>query len=133
MFEVMKKFGENIMNIEKERATDFDELRRKIELIKKEEMAKKERGEFFDIHFEDIDPKELSEESLNIFSRFLDKTLTRGEFSDYKVSGGINDSQVNFKAYLGNKLQRRENLEWFDPDEFELWKKSAEKRNQQEE
>ncbi|HPT39998.1 MAG TPA: hypothetical protein PLQ44_00060 [Candidatus Paceibacterota bacterium] len=128
----MEKFARHI-NIEKERATDFDELRRKIELIKKEEMAKKERGEFFDIHFEDIDPKELSEESLNIFSRFLDKTLTRGEFSDYKVSGGINDSQVNFKAYLGNKLQRRENLEWFDPDEFELWKKSAEKRNQQEE
>jgi len=128
----MEKFARHI-NIEKERAMDFDELRRKIELIKKEEMAKKERGEFFDIHFEDIDPKELSEESLNIFSRFLDKTLTRGEFSDYKVSGGINDSQVNFKAYLGNKLQRRENLEWFDPDEFELWKKSAEKRNQQEE
>jgi len=132
MFEVMKKFGENIMNIEKERATDFDELRRKIELIKKEEMAKKERGEFFDIHFEDIDPEELNEESLKIFDKFLNKTLTRGEFSDYKVSGGPNDSQVNFKAYLGNKLQYKENLKWFDPDEFELWKKSAEKRSQQE-
>lgn len=125
----MEKFGRNI-NIEKERTIDFGELRSKVELIKKEEMAKKERGEFFDVHFEDIDPKELSEESLEIFDKFLNKTLTRGEFYDYKVSGGINDSQVNFKAYLGNKLQRRENLEWFDPEEFELWKKSAEKKSQ---
>lgn len=130
MHKDMEKFERNI-NIEKERTTDFEELRSKVELIKKEEMAKKERGEFFDIYFEDIDPKELSEESLNIFSKFLNKTLTREEFSNYQVSGNAHDSQINFKSYLANKLQYKENLEWFDPDELRLWREMVEKRKQQ--
>lgn len=112
------KEGINIENTEK---IDFEALRHQVELIKEEEMAKKEKGEYHDPHFDFIEPNELIEEDLIIFDKFLKKILTRGDFFGYKVSGEMSSPRLEFKAWLGNKLQVEE---WFDP-ELKDWKDST--------
>lgn len=110
-----EKIEKNI-NIEE---IDFDALRKKVGLIKKEEMAKKEKGENYDPHFDFIESDKLIEEDLMIFDKFLNKILTKKELADYKIFGKVDNPRVEFKYWLSNRVLCNGNLEWFDHD---MWK-----------
>ena len=60
----MEKIKEKLNN-----DPNFEALRHQVELIKKEEMIKKENGEDYDTHFDIIDPSKLTDEDLLIFDK----------------------------------------------------------------
>jgi hypothetical protein len=107
----MEKIKENIENNTEK--IDFEGLRQQVESIQKVEMAKKEKGEHYDPHFDFIKPNELIEKDFIIFHKFLKETLTKGDFFNYNASGEMSGSRLEFKAWLGNKLQVEE---WFIPE-----------------
>jgi hypothetical protein len=111
----MEKLKEGI-NIENTEEIYFESLRHQVELIKKEEMMKKDNGEKYDPHFDFVEPNKLTEEDLIIFDKFLKKILTKEEFAYYKPLGGLGDSRAEFKYWLSNKVLCDGNLEWFDPN-----------------
>ncbi len=119
----MEKIEEKLNN-----EPDFESLRQKVAEIQKEEMIKKEKGEYYDPHFDFINPEILTEEDLIIFDKFLKKILTREEFENYRVPGTINDPRLEFRGFLGNKLGLVDNLKWFNPKDFETWEKAKKRK-----
>jgi len=77
----------------KEKNNKLDLFGAEIERIKEKEMLKKkeweennERGEAYEIHFDEIDPEELTEEDCDIYNKFKDDTLTLKGFLEYEQS-----------------------------------------------
>lgn len=125
--EKIKLNPENEEGQKRERsAIDFEGLWQEIAAIKNDELAKKERGEKYNPHFQDFCPSELTEEDLEIYQEFRERRLDRERFLAYqrsmlgrRVEEPLKDTRMNFMGWLVNQLMGEENLKWFDPEEYE--------------
>lgn len=100
---------------EKLAAEELNVLRQKIADIKAAEMERKNIGREYNFHFNFIDSDKLADEDLEIFVKFRNKTLKKNEFTIWRNSVADDSSSWYFSAWMGGKLQERENMEWFDP------------------
>lgn len=85
----------------------MDKFRKEVARLKKEEEENlNEKGQRKTVHFEEIDPSELSEVDMVIHQMLLNKELSDKEFDIYRdqIKKSGNNSQKQFAAYIANKL-----------------------------
>lgn len=94
-----------------------EKFRQKLSEMKAAEMAKKEKGEEYDPHWDYINPEDFTDEQAvydaEILKKFQEKTLTFDEFNDARNEVSMSlpkdgkdhseDSRPNFYYYLTNK------------------------------
>mgnify|MGYP001616380700 CR=1 FL=1 len=124
----MEKF-ENITS--KEKGDELEKFREEFKKLKEENLNKKERGETYNPHFDNLDPNLLGEEGLFFWKGLNEANSEEAlnnlekDFSEYrgKISGetiqklanqGLEgealgkafygDSKINFIGFFGNEL-----------------------------
>lgn len=62
------------------------------------------------VHFQSVNPDELTNEDMGIYEKYLANALTKEEFEKYRKQFNfvsIEDSRHSFSAFIGNKLAVR--------------------------
>ena len=83
------------------------------------EIAELKAAKGHDIHFDSINPDELTDEDLEIFGKFKNKTLKRGEFKMWSKTAIKGSARFYFYGWINNRLNERENIKWYDPISYE--------------
>lgn len=127
----MEEFNFNEQNYSSEKK--MESLRREIADLKQQEMTKKERGEHYNPHFDEIEPNELTAGDLLMYQKLKEATLTPEEFNEYRqpfweaqrgekevsAEESSSASRRNFAAWLTNQmLASPEMLKKLYPEDF---------------
>lgn len=113
----------------------YEKLRQEIAEVQEFELNNKKNGFKYNPHFDGIKPEELTNEDLEIFKRFKEGTLTRGEFTKYQSSFWENSGNQRgiFMAWVANKLSSKEWAErWKKEDSYEKLRQELEKIKKEE-
>ena len=123
---------------EEKKEDKYEVWRQEIVDIGTAEMAKKEKGEKYDPHFDVLNPQELTEADLDIFRAFKEKALKKEDYALYQEEtrretqqGIFTESRSNFSAWLVNKINADlELMAQWDPKHKDLYEKLAQKKKE---
>lgn len=93
--------------------SELEKFEEEMQRIKERELAKKEKGENYDAHWDDIEPADLKEEDMIICKKYQKemplKQLLK-DFEEYReqfLKAQADDSRSNFCAWLANKINKK--------------------------